>query len=716
MAMLGQVFLALGFMAAVVSVIALFVGHRMGEKAGEGATNFGYIMTFTGMGALSISSLVMVAAFFRGDYSLLYVAENHSTDVSGLAWLFQLSGWWAGREGSLLFWAWLIALFASWVAYKRMDKTDALSNMGLMVTNIVQVLFGAAMLFSGPNQPFKATPVQLLGAGGELVGEAASWGMNPLLQHWAMILHPPTLFVGYAGLTIPFAFAIATLIVNDGSKRWVEIVDRITVFSWLFLGAGIGLGSVWAYVVLGWGGYWAWDPVENASLLPWLTGVGLLHSFTIYRRRDGFKRWAIVMAAFTFALVILGTFITRSGVVQSVHAFAPDIVSLIFFLSMIVGSIVAAGIGLWLRWDTFAGNDEFESLTGKEAAYYFNNVIMLVSGLLVAYMTVSSALPSWLPFGGQSIGPVSYDLLARPLGVLYVFIIAVCPILSWRATDKETFWARVKWPLVSTAVIFALLMWEWVAVLRPVYRFTMASGGKGASNLQAFGPQAIYDGIAILGLLAAALLISTTGSLFVEGARKRAAAKGESFFTALGSILFKARTQSGGYLAHLGMGIILIGLVGSSMYVRDINTLIDNKPGTTLEVTNYVFTLKSINSTRLPNGDERSVALFGVTKDGRPLGDIEPGLTAFARQGQTRLDASVHSEPLRDIFLVWQGNQEGPNGEQLSLNVKINPLISFAWGGFALLLLGTALAAWPKRQVEVRAVPAPTRKAKGAKR
>ncbi len=153
--------------------------------------------------------------------------------------------------------------------------------------------------------------------------------MNPLLQHWAMILHPPTLFIGYAGLTIPFAFAIAALIVNDSSKRWVEIVDRITVFSWLFLGAGIGLGSVWAYVVLGWGGYWAWDPVENASLLPWLTGVGLLHSFTIYRRRDGFKRWAIMMAAFTFALVILGTFITRSGVVQSVHAFAPDLVSLV---------------------------------------------------------------------------------------------------------------------------------------------------------------------------------------------------------------------------------------------------------------------------------------------------------------------------------------------------------------------------------------------------
>ena len=209
--------------------------------------------------------------------------------------------------------------------------------MGLMVTNIVLMLFSAGMLFSDAEQPVQGRRrPSYLDASGKLVGEAAAWGMNPLLQHWAMILHPPTLFIGYAGLTIPFAFAIAALIVNDGSKAWVEIVDRITVFSWLFLGAGIGLGSVWAYVVLGWGGYWGWDPVENASLLPWLTGVGLLHSFTIYRKRDGFKKWAIALASVTFALVILGTFITRSGIVQSVHAFQADPVSLYLFLGMIV--------------------------------------------------------------------------------------------------------------------------------------------------------------------------------------------------------------------------------------------------------------------------------------------------------------------------------------------------------------------------------------------
>lgn len=707
MIVVGQLSLGLGLLSALIAVGALLWGRSLGERDGEAVTNAGYLATFASAAAFTIATLTMVVAFFSDNWSFLYVVENHSTDVSSLSWLYTLSALWAGREGSLLFWAWLLALFAAWVGYQRMDKTDDLSNMGLMVTNFILALFGIAMMFSEPNNPFKATPAEWL-SNGQLTGQALQMGMNPLLQHWAMILHPPTLFIGYAGLTIPFAFAIAAVIVNDGSKRWVEIVDRITVFSWLFLGAGIGLGSVWAYVVLGWGGYWAWDPVENASLLPWLTGVGLIHSFTIYRRRDGFKRWAVINAAVTFALVILGTFITRSGIVQSVHAFEKDPVSLVMFLGMIIGSVAAAAIGLWLRWDTFAGADDFESLTSKDAAYYFNNVIMLVAGLLVAYMTVSSALPTWLPFGGQSISAVSYDLLARPIGVVYALIIAVCPILSWKKTDPKTFWTRIKWPLVSTAVLFALLLWEWVANLRPIYLFMMQQGGENARKLAAFGPEWVYDVIAILGLFAASLLISTTVALFIDGSRKRAAAKGGTALSSFGQILWNARTQSGGYLAHIGMGIILIGLVGSSMYVRDVRLNVPEKPGSTFTVDDYKFTYQGIKEDKLANGDIVATAVFGVAKDGRNLGTVDPGLTQFARQGQTRLNARVLSEPLRDIFVVWEGSEAG----NMSVNVKINPLIWFAWGGFALLLVGTTLAAWPKKRPALAVAAAPARKKK----
>lgn len=698
MVSLGMVFLGLGLLAAVAAAIALLWGRTLG-KEGLGMVKMGYWATFASAASFTISSLIMVVAFFSLDFTFQYVAENHSTDVSSLAWLYQLSGLWAGREGSLLFWAWLLSLFAAYIAYRRMDKADDLSHVGLGITNIVLALFGAAMMFSNPNNPFKATPAEWLGANGELLTSTA---MNPLLQHWAMILHPPTLFIGYAGLTIPFAFAIASLVVNDPSKRWVEIVDRITVFSWLFLGAGIGLGSVWAYVVLGWGGYWAWDPVENASLLPWLTGVGLIHSFTVYRRRDGFKKWAIINAAATFSLVILGTFITRSGIVQSVHAFQQDPVSKYLFGFMILAPLVAAGIGLYRRNTEFEGNDEFESLTSKEAAYYFNNLLMLVAAVLVAYMTVSSALPSWMPFGGQSIGATAYDYLARPIGVLYAFILAVCPLLAWRQTGLKFFMDRFKWPAVVAVVLIGLLSAEWYLNLRPIYDAEIAAGTENTRKLLSWGSSAIYHGIGILGLIAGALIISTTVFLFIEGARKRAASKGESMGTALSNIMFKARTQSGGYLSHIGIGIIMIGLVGSSMYVRDVRTTIPDQPGTEMTVEDYTFVYQGVDQVQKENGDVEFTSNWEVKRDGESLGTISPGQTQFARQQQTRLNADVLSEPLRDIFVVFEGVDETGN---LSMNVKINPLIWFAWGGFGLLMIGSALAAIPRSRPTLEPVP-----------
>ena len=696
MVSLGFALLVIGFLATLVSIGTLLLGHGLGVKQGEKMTNVGYLATFVAMGSLTLATALMVLAFFRVDLSFMYVAENHSPDVSNLAWLYKLSGLWAGREGSFLLWAWILSLFASWVAYKRIEFTDRLSNMGLMITNIVLALFTAGMMFSEPNNPFKATPPAFLDpTTHQLVGEAAKWGMNPLLQHWAMILHPPTLFIGYAGMTIPFAFAIAALIVNDGSKKWVELTDRITIFSWLFLGAGIGLGAVWAYVVLGWGGYWGWDPVENASLLPWLTGVGLLHSFTVFRKRDGFKRWSVMLSAFTFALVILGTFITRSGILadSSVHSFAPDNISLWLFLFMIVASLAAAGIGLLMRWDTFSGNDEFESLTSKEAAYYFNNVIMLVAGLVVAYLTISAALPKGFPLGGQSIPGTTFDSVARPVGILYLAILAVCPLLSWRGTDGATFWKRIKWPLGGAVVLFGLLMAEYFFNLRQIYYFMITQGTLPGQKMASAGPGWYYETLAVLGLLVASLLISSQLSLFIDGAIKRSKARSENFFAALWSIFTKARSQSGGYLSHIAMGIILIGLVGSAMFVMDQTFLVKSTPGSTFQVDRYTFTYRGITDSTLANGNKVTKAQFDITSGGKPVSTITPGQTAFPTSENPRLDAAVLSQPLRDIFVVFQGQEQSGD---LSVNVKVNPLIGFSWFGFALLLLGTTLAAWPK--------------------
>lgn len=690
----GQIGLALGLVGMVLAVISLLIGH-LGGRSARAVTRLGYYLSLLGTAGFTLASLTLTAAFFAKDYSIYYVASNHTTDVSSLSWLYTLSGLWAGREGSLLFWSWMMTLFSGYVVFKTVRTEDRLSNVAIIVMNTIVAIFGLAMVLTEANNPFVLTPAEYY-SNGQLIGMAASWGMNPVLQHWAMIFHPPTLFVGYAGLVVPFAFAIGALVTGDSSPRWIEKSDRITMFSWLFLGGGIGLGAIWAYVVLGWGGFWGWDPVENASILPWFVGLAMLHSFTMYRRRDGFKRWAIMLAALTFSMVILGTFITRSGLVQSVHAFAPDETSFWLFLILIIGPIIlGAGLLIW-RWRTFSGNDDFESLTGREAAYYFNNVIMTIASLLIAYMTVSSALPKWMLFGGDSLGPISYELIARPVGILYLMIVALCPLLSWGSTGAKALWAKLQWPLVWTVALFALLSLDWWFGMRPVWADMVAAGGEGAREFNAFGPQWVYDVLAVLGLLTASFTIMNNGALFVRGTVARAKAMGESYVKAFWSVLTKARTQSGGYLAHIAMGLIVIGLVGSSMYVRDVSATLPVQEGESVSIAEYKFVFTGIDETTLENGDVHGVANFTVYKNGKEIDKIEPSMTTFATQGMTRLNASIAVEPLRDVFFVFQGI----NGESntMSINVKINPLIWSMWTGFGLLLIGTALAAWPKRR------------------
>jgi len=690
MLLLGQIGMWMGLLSAIAAIILFIVG-RITEN--RDTSRFGYYATFVSMLGITISTLVIIVAFMVKDYSIMYVASNRATDVSSLKWLYDFSAVWAGREGSLLFWAWLLVLFIGYVAWRGLRDIDELTNMALMVLNAVVVLFCIVLVIpEGPNNPFIATPAHML-VNGQLVGAGASMGMNPLLQHWAMILHPPTLFIGYAGLTVPFAYAMAALIVNDPSDKWVKACDRINIFSWLFLGAGIGLGSVWAYVVLGWGGYWAWDPVENASVLPWFVGVGLIHSFTMYRQRGGFKRWAIFFSAVTFSMVILGTWITRSGLIQSVHAFPADRMSAILFGVMIWGPILVVLIGLAVRWNSLGGGDEFESLTSREAAYYLNNVFMFMATFIIAIMTTSSYWSGIFLQNSINYSVMSYELLARPVGIIYLVILAACPLLSWSKTDGATFWKKALWPTIAALGLMVLLVLEWLIVLRPTYDDMVALGGEVANTYLQFG-QPMYDITTVLGFALSAFLITSTTALFVRGVRGRMKARGENAFVALMAVLTKARSQSGGYISHVSIGIIVIGLIGSGMFVRDITVSIPNEPGQTITIADYTLTYEKYTEETLSNGDLVETAFFAAHRDGRYVGTVKPSITHFAVQNQTKLNAQVVSEPLRDIFMVFQGIQD----DHVSVNVKINPLIWFVWAGFGLLMVGNALAMWPKKK------------------
>lgn len=708
MSTFGLFGLIVAFAGVVIGSVCLVVSQVMrGGRRASSADTFawaGAVAHILAFVALTFCCGLLVFCFMTGDYSIEYVLLEHSEADGALGVLYRFAGLWAGREGSLLFWAWLISAFNVVVAVRVMKHDKPIDCMALLVSGLVLSAFTAVMLFSESNMPFTATDSPYIDSSGRLTSTGALQGMNPLLEHWAQAIHPPTLFIGYAGLTIPFAYAIAALIVNDSSKEWVERSSRFAMFSWLFLGIGIGLGCVWAYVVLGWGGYWGWDAVENASLLSWCVALALVHSFTVYRKRGAFKRWAVMCACLTFAFVITGTFITRSGIVQSVHAFEGDPVSLVLFGGLIAASLLAGIVGLVVRWKTFApgDNDIMESLVSRDAAYYFNNVIMVVFTVALCYLTVASALPSWLPFGGQSLGSGTYNAIARPLGVVYCAIIAVCPLLSWVKTDPKAFWKKARIPAACAVVMFVALMAYFVTTLYPAYDAVIQAGGTDAEALLSEGPVWYYNGIAVVGFAVASLLFFNTLFMIGRAAGARAKATGKNPVAAFFCGLHFDASRFGGYITHFAMAIILVGLVGSSMYVTEKTGYVDydqeSDTGGTFVIQNYELRFTNSEVNESSNGKQIDyMTEFDVydTESGAYIGHVTPSVTLQSATQQTKLNASVISFPTEDLFVVYRGvNDAG----QLSMDVRVNPLVSFVWVGFGLLVVGTAIATFGRRK------------------
>ena len=700
--------LLIAFAGVVVSVICLAAGGILGRKrstsTAETLTWGGHIAAILTCVALTVCCGVLVYCFFAGDYSIEYVLQEHSSAEGTLGWLYKLSGLWAGREGSLLFWAWLISVFNTVVAIRDLKEPRKLDSMALLVSQLVLAAFVGVLLFSEDNMPFTVTPSKYYNSNGSLNSAASMLGMNSLLEHWAMAVHPPTLFIGYAGLTIPFAYAIAALIVNDPSREWVVRAQRYALFAWLFLGIGIGLGSVWAYVVLGWGGYWGWDAVENASLLSWLVAVALIHSFTVYRQRGAFKRWGVMCACITFAFVIVGTFISRSGIVQSVHAFEGDTVSLVLFGSLIAAAILSGAIGLIIRWKSFGpaadGSDEIQGMATKEGAYYFNNVIMVVFATLLAYLTISSALPSFLPFGGQTVSSGTYNAIARPLGVLYLAIMACCPLLGWGKTMGKKFLKQARIPAICAIVLFAVLAFCWATYLVPSYNAIIDAGGTTADGLASEGPAIYYNGLALVGFLVASVLFFNMLFMLCRtvGAWKRA-----HKCNVLAAVWGSARntpSRFGGYLSHVAMAVILVGLIGSSMYVTEQSGYIAYDEGTdsaseVFQIKDYTLVYTS-NSVEQLNGGSNILytVSFDAYTDGEYIGSVSPAVNLAAKTQQQKLEASIISLPTEDLFVVYRGvNDDGA----FSMDVRVNPLITPVWVGFGLLMVGMLIACAGRR-------------------
>ena len=703
MSTFGLLGLLIAFAGVSVSVLCLCASEvctRIKKQPLSQTLNWaGHIATFTTCIALTFCCGLLVYCFMTGDYTIEYVLKEHSSTDGFLGWLYKLSGLWAGKEGSLLFWAWLISVFNSTIAARNLKNCERLDNMAIAISQLVLFAFVCLLLFSSDNMPFAATSSKYYTSNGLLTSAASTLGLNPLLEHWAMAIHPPTLFIGYAGLTVPFAYAIAALIVNDATSTWVKRASTYTLFSWLFLSIGIALGSVWAYIVLGWGGYWGWDAVENASLFSWLVGLALIHSFTVYKQRGAFKRWSIMCACLTFLFVIIGTFITRSGIVQSVHAFSGDATSMIFFSLLMAFAVLAGVVGLAVRWKNFGpaanGTDNIENMLSKEGAYYFNNVILIAFTILLAYLTVSSALPGFLPFGGQTVSTGTYNAIARPLGIVYLLILAVCPLLAWGKTQRGNFLKNAKVPAICACVLFIALAAFWALNLLPSYNSIIEAGTTEASELASEGPTWYYNGLSLVGFLVASLLFFN--ALFMLGrtigATKQKLNSGavKAFF----ATITKQPARFGGFLAHTAMAIILVGLIGSSMYVTEQTAYIpydEDSDTASADIQIKDYTLKFVSSSVEEVSSNKNViytVVFDAYKGDAYIGQVSPSVQVATSTQQQKLNASVISLPNEDLFVSYRGVSDN---DELSMDVRLNPLISFVWVGSAILLLAICAA------------------------
>ncbi|HZK16523.1 MAG TPA: cytochrome c-type biogenesis CcmF C-terminal domain-containing protein [Solirubrobacterales bacterium] len=627
----------------MASVLFLALGMRWDRKD---LLRNGYYAVYGFFLTTVVAGAVLLQAFLKKDFSFGYVVENSDASLSTF---YRIAGFWAGQQGSFLLWLLLIAVVAVVIALIDLNTVERLTGGAVMVMCVIGAVFAALMVLDKGSNPFVAAE-----AG------AVPFGLNPLLLHPAMVLHPPALFIGYVGLAVPFAFGVSTVLLGRADKLWVTLSQKWAVGGWLFLSLGVGLGAWWAYVVLSFGGYWGWDPVENTSLVPWLTATALLHAFTLYKARGLFKHWALGLAAATFFFTILATWTTRTGLISSVHAFEKNSL-LIDILTTFLAVTAALSIGLsaW-RWRRFKSHDELQSLLSREFLYYVTNLLLTLFAVAVAFGTVVVPLTM-----NRTVGPSTYNSIAQPLGVVTLALIAICPLLAWRKTDGAQLSRRLILPLVTMGLSAVL----WLSL----------------------GFQS--DVLGFIGLLVCGFAFGAVIQFVLHAARK-AAGPAKSLWLGLGRAFTGSRTRTGAYFVHLGMVLIVAGLLGSNVYKVEKSTIVKVKPGATAGLNGYTLTYRTMDESTGAQGSVRSVAHFDVAKDGAPIGTLAPHTDVYPVSGAA-VRAVILGRAFEDLFVVADEPFDS-SSKTIALRTVIFPLIRWVWIGSILLCAGAVVSLWPR--------------------
>ncbi len=647
---LGYLAVLLAFLVSVYAVAAAVAG-KIARKPFLEASAQRAVMTAWAL--TTCASLTLLYGILTNNFSLSYVASYSSAEQP---LIYKFAAWWGGQEGSLLFWSWIA------VTYAFVSVFTARKRHASMIAYVIAIEMTVVGFFLGIVH-FQANPFKVLMAGPQMTSIADGNGLNPLLQHPIMAIHPPMLYLGYVGFMVPFAFAIASLITKQPGDRWIRTTRIWTMITWMFQSIGVLLGMRWAYAVLGWGGYWGWDPVENASLLPWITGTAFLHSVMMQEKKGMLKVWNIVLVSGTFFLCIFGTMLTRSGLVSSVHAFAQSNIGDYFVWFLTIGVALTAYLIL-TRLEFLKSEAKLDAVLSRESSFLFNNVILLASCFAVLWGTLFPVISEAVSGEKISVGAPFFNRVNIPIGLLLLLLTGVGPLFAWRKTSAESLKRNFLWPAVASVALAAVLM------------------GLGMRNLYAlmtFG-LCLFVGLTIM-------------IEFYRGAKTLQGKQQLAFVPAVVELTHRNTRRYGGYMVHMGMVLMFVGFAGTAFNQMGQSEM---EVGDSLAVGAYQFQLNELREDRGATWVS-TTAVFDVLRDDKKIGHMEPEQRVYTtgREPQPTGLPAIRARMNEDIYLVFAGFTR--DGKNPIIQAYLNPLVNWVWLGGLTLIFGTLVALVPSK-------------------
>ncbi len=652
MSQVGSIGLIAALAFAIYGVVAGAVGGRLRSLRAVRSAERATLAFFT---MITVAVVALEYLILTDDFHNAYVATHSNQD---LPVYYKLAVLWSGQEGSLLFWTWLLAIYSGLAVLLNRRKNRQLMPYVVAISMATATFFSSVTFFAA--NPFGELSLVTAGQMRPFRPPDGN-GLTPSLQYHSMIIHPPMLYLGYVGFVVPFAFAMAALITKQLGDNWIRVTRRWTMVPWMFLGVGIVLGANWAYEVLGWGGYWGWDPVENASLLPWLSGTAFLHSVMIQEKRGMLKVWNIVLVITTFFLCVFGTFLTRSGIVSSVHAFAQS--SIGPFFAVFLGLVLFFSLSLlFLRLDYLRTENKLDSIVSRESGFLFNNWILLAAVFAVLWGTIFPIVSKAVEDVTVTVGPPFFNKVTTPIGLLLLFLTGAGPLLAWRNTSFQSLRRNFTLPLAIAAVAGAALF---VAGARDLYAWMTLF-------------LCVFVAVCIL-------------QEFYKGARTRQQTSGENFLEALYNLTMRNTRRYGGYVIHLGMVLLFVGFAGLAFKTEAKGLMAE---GDLLRVKDYLIRCQSMVSGDTPNYLYQR-AVLSLTQAGRALGTVHPERRFYKASQQPISHVSIRTTLKEDLYVVLAG-QDAESGKGI-VEVYVNPLVAWVWLGGVVVFLGTLLALVPSR-------------------